>query len=168
MDLFARLLRSDLNDAKKTDYQCVAINEIAQAVYDASRRPLLVEQTTLGLSERLDHLVADQNDAMGARLAAAAAKKAYSQILADGDMPSLDYVKKQVHKQFDRQLLENRFLSPVRQGVVKGTHRSLSEQQDWEHQVTKKVVENKRLTRRLTSSTSLEKTLHTPLIAREG
>ena len=83
LDLLAKLLRSDLNEAKRTDYQCDVKDEIARAVYDASRCPLLADQATLGLSEQLDHLVGEQDDSMGARLYAAAAKKVCSQMLVD-------------------------------------------------------------------------------------
>ena len=166
LDILARLLRSDLNDAKKTDYRCFVLHEFAQVVYDSLRRPLLAEQDMPEFSQRLDNLVASQDDSRGARLAAKAAEKVRSRILADNETPSLGEVKQQVLTQFDEQLLVTRFLAPARQGIVNKTHRSHSEQQNWEQQVRKDVVENKRRVRRIASSTSLEM-LHTPLIARE-
>jgi len=135
-----RLLSNAKDDALRNGLDCPILNEISNTAYEALDQPLFASASPVQVqhqfSQQLDALVASQLSSPGTRLADEAARAVYAELVSGGQSVTREQIKQQINKKFEERVLDNQFLSKVREGVMKETGRSFEAQVTWEKRVT--------------------------------
>src|SRR5262249_5352071 len=103
------------------------------------------------LMQQLDDIAASQLSYPGVRLAIEAAKSVYAKNDSCQQTLTIEQVRKQLSEQHKARVIDNQFLSRIRERVQEETGRSSQEQVAFEKRLIESVISYKRTLRRIQS-----------------
>lgn len=143
------LLNNAKDEAIRKGFDCPALDEIGDLVYESLNKPLFdATDFYYQLTLNLDALAISQTAFPGTRLAIEAAKRLYAHLNAEMTPLQRDQVKRKLRQEFTTRILDKEFFSKVREGLMEKSGRNYSEQIIWEKNLTDAVLSYKRTVER--------------------
>lgn len=150
-----RLVRNASEQDLRNGLACPKLEEIASFVHKALGNPLFAPLDSIDreyeLAQQLDAIAASQLSYPGTRLAVEEAKSLYAKIASCQSIATIEQVRQQISERFFARVIDNRFLSRIRDGVQEKTNRNNQEQGSWEGRLIDSVISYKRTSRRIQS-----------------
>jgi uncharacterized protein with von Willebrand factor type A (vWA) domain len=150
-----RLVRDAAEQDLRNGLACPKFEEIANLVHKALGNPLFASLDSIDrewqLTQQLDAIVASQLSYPGTRLAIDAAKSVYAKNDSCQQILTIEQVREQLSKELKARLIDNRFLSRVREGVRDQTGLNNQEQVAFEKRLVEAVISYKSIPRRIQS-----------------
>lgn len=150
-----RLVRNATEQALRDGFACPQPEEVAHLLHKALGNPLFASVDSIDreyeLAQQLEAIAASSLSYPGIRLGIEAAKSVYAEIDSCQQTVTIEQVREQLSEQFKVRVIDNQFLSPIRERVQEKTGRNNQEQVAWEKQLIESVISYKRIPRRIQS-----------------